>query len=157
MLISMPIDNWELASEVEQRPLFMQRAFVAAASPGHVLVKLDFKNAFNTVRRDSIFEVVADKVPEILPYVTSSYESPSSLRHGSFTLLSSEGVQQGDPLGPLLFSLAISEALNRIECVFAAGYLDDITLGDTVEVLGDEVRLFKHEAERLGLVLNESK
>jgi len=68
------------------------RAFVASASPFHALVKLDFSNAFNTVRRDCIFESVATHLPSILPYVISSYESPSSLLHGSYTLQSSEGV-----------------------------------------------------------------
>ena len=92
------------------------RAFVSSTWPCHALVKLDLVNAFNSVRRDSIFEVVANKIPEILPYVISSYETSSSLYHGSFTLQSSEGVQQGDPLGPLLFSLAISATLHGSHC-----------------------------------------
>jgi len=34
------------------------RAFVTSASLLHALVKLDFRNAFHSVRRDSIFEAV---------------------------------------------------------------------------------------------------
>jgi len=60
-----------------------------------------------------------------------AYETPSSLIYGTYTLQSSEGVQQIDPLGPFLFSLAISDALSKISYTFTAGYLDDITLGDT--------------------------
>jgi len=69
------------------------RAFVASASPLHALVKLDFSNAFNTVRRDCIFESVATHLPSLLSYVISSNESPSYLLHGSYTLHSAEGVQ----------------------------------------------------------------
>ena len=86
------------------------RAFVASSSPYHALVKLDFQNAFNAIRRDCLLESVAVYVPQILPYVLASYGSPSTLVHGPFSLSSAEGVQQGDPQGPLLFSLAISDA-----------------------------------------------
>ena len=133
------------------------RAFVASASPSQALVKLDFTNAFNSVRRDAIFEAVADKIPEMLPYVLSSYESPSTLFHGVYSLQSSEGVQQGDPLGPLLFCLAIAPILEQSGCAFSVGYLDDIILGDTVESLVAEVARFRMEASRVGLTLNESK
>jgi hypothetical protein len=37
------------------------------------------------------------------------------------------------------------------------GYMDDITLGRKLSVLGDEVALLKTTASALGLVLNESK
>jgi len=48
----------------------------------HALIKLDLVNAINTVSRDSIFETVASKVSELLPYVLQSYELHSSLSHG---------------------------------------------------------------------------
>ena len=58
---------------------------------------------------------------------------------GSFTLHSSEGVQQGDPLCSLLFSLAISDILSQSGCTYTAGYLDDVTFGDTVQTLGIKI------------------
>ena len=60
--------------------------------------------------------------PSIYPFVHSVYSSPSSLFWDNRTLSSSEGVQQGDPLGPLLICLAIyhhSTLLSAVE------YLDD--------------------------------
>ena len=49
------------------------RKFVQASSGDSVLVKLDFKNAFNTVRRDCILETVRDKVPEIFNFCKLAY------------------------------------------------------------------------------------
>ncbi|XP_063624759.1 uncharacterized protein LOC134796499 [Cydia splendana] len=43
------------------------------------------------------------------------------------------GCQQGDPLGPALFSLAIHPILESLNSKFNAWYLDDGTLGGTVD------------------------
>ena len=83
------------------------RLYLKNLQPGHLLLKLDFRNAFNSIHRDKMLEVVRNLVPDLLALVHSTYSSPSSLFGGDKTLLSSEGVQQGDPLGPLLFCLSI--------------------------------------------------
>ena len=79
------------------------RRFLKNLQNDQVLVKLDFQNAFNTLRRDRMLRAVEELAPSLLPYVHSVYCSPTSLFWGNKTLESSEGVQQGYPLGPLLF------------------------------------------------------
>jgi len=61
-----------------------------------------------------------------------------------------------DPLGPLLFSLTISDAFKGLNSTFTAGYLDDITLGDTVDTLGVEVKHLQTDIAKMGKFLNES-
>src|ERR1043165_4560734 len=95
----------------------------------HMFVKLDFMNAFNSVRRDVVREEVAAHIPELFGYFDSAYGAASSLAFGEFTIDSSEGVQQGDPLGPLLFCLGINPLLGDIQSEFVSGYLDDIGIG----------------------------
>ena len=72
-------------------------------------------------------------------------------------LQSSEGVQQGDPLGPLLFCLTIDAPLKSISSEFVTGYLDDVGLGDTVPRLIEQVRSLEIVAASIGLSLNHSK
>jgi len=55
------------------------RAFLDSATASHALLKLNFIKAFNTVRRDSFIEAVALNLLELMVYVSSSYECPTSL------------------------------------------------------------------------------
>ena len=75
------------------------RRFVENWPPGHVLLKIDFKNAFNTVRRDVILEAVAKHFPSLLQFTTSCYGQTSELGFGGFTISSEEGAQQGAQQG----------------------------------------------------------
>ena len=57
------------------------------------------------------------------------YGVSSVLAFGDKTVASSSGVQQGDPLGPLLFCLAIQPILDFLSSPLKVGYLNDVTLG----------------------------
>jgi len=83
------------------------RRYLDAMSEDRAFVKLDFSNAFNSIRRDNMFEAVANTCPGLLPFILSAYGSPSFLWMGDSILSSEEGVQQGDPLRPLLFCLTM--------------------------------------------------
>jgi len=41
------------------------RRFLATMPDVHVIVKLDFSNAFNNIQRDAVLMVIADLLPEI--------------------------------------------------------------------------------------------
>ena len=69
----------------------------------------------------------------------------------------SEGVQQGDPLGPFLFSLAIMEIVNKMKSDLNIWYLDDGTIaGNTQTVLEDYQEILK-ALESHGLAINPTK
>ena len=82
--------------------------------PDDAMVKLDFKNAFNSIRRDKMLEAVQSLCPILYPFVHSAYASTSELQWGERALQSAEGVQQGDPLGPLLFCLTLHQHCQRL-------------------------------------------
>ena len=66
-------------------------------------------------------------------------------------------MQQGDPLGPLLFSLSIHKLCAKLKSELAVFYLDDGTLGGNWEEVLSDLRLIEEEASELGLELNRSK
>ena len=86
-----------------------------------------------------------------------AYSAPSFLFYGNSTILSAEGVQQGDPLGPLLFCLGIHDLISSLQSQFRVFYLDDGTLGGTLDEVSADLALIESQAPLLGLILNQSK
>ena len=74
------------------------RRLVEHLPDDHVIVKLDFMNEFNSVRRDTILISVADKMPELYRFVHASLDCSQKLSYGDDIIVSAEGSQQGDPL-----------------------------------------------------------
>ena len=106
------------------------RAFLGmATNETRCLLKLDFKNAFNTIRREKMLEKVKEVIPDYLPYVSGTYLSPTTLFCGDETISSNNGVQQGDPLGQMLFCLVVDELAKSLESPLNLWHLDDATLG----------------------------
>jgi len=133
------------------------RRFVDCMPDSFSFVKLDFANAFNTIRRDSMLEAVASQMPELLGYVNSAYGSSSNLSFGEYTVESAEGIQQGDPLGPLLFCLTIQPLLLDIQSELVSGYLDDIAIGGETGTVASDVLKLECQAGAMGLHLNHHK
>ena len=68
-----------------------------------------------------------------------------------------QGIQQGDPLGPLLFCLSIHHLLLALHSELRMSYLDDISLGGDVEDISNDLVMFKQGAKDVGLQLNPNK
>lgn len=132
------------------------RKFLQNLEDEHVLLKLDFKNAFNSIHRDKVLEAVCDLAPTIYPLIHSSYSASSSLLWGDRVIQSQEGVQQGDPLGPLLFCLAIHRHCKQLRSPLCVMYMDDVSVGGSVEDALHDLDVIK-DAESLGLSLNPVK
>jgi hypothetical protein len=79
---------------------------------------MDLKNAFNCISRDAVEQQLEDHVPLLLGYFRACYRCSGDLLaasagHSSW-LTSEVGVQQGDPLGPALFCIGFSKALQTV-------------------------------------------
>ena len=100
---------------------------------------------------------VEELAPELFPFVYSVYGEPSTLFWGDKLLKSSEGVQQRDPLSPLLFCLTIHHLTMHLKSEFCAFYLDDRMLGGSVGDVIEDLESVERMSENLGLQLNRRK
>ena len=122
-----------------------------------VVVKLDFSNAFNSLRRDCLLESIAVELPELYRFAYDSYAGCPTLQAGANSIHSQEGTQQGDPLGSLEFCITVQPLLRRLISVIRLGYLDDFTLAGPADAVATDVRTIASEASCLGLHLNITK
>ncbi|MFS7940784.1 putative reverse transcriptase domain, DNA/RNA polymerase superfamily [Helianthus anomalus] len=125
------------------------------------MLTVDFSNAFNLVDRTALLNEVRKMCPSISAWVDFLYGQPARLYVGNDYIWSSTGVQQGDPLGPLLFALVLHPLVLRIrdhcKLLFHAWYLDDGTIiGDATQV-AKALDIIRVEGPSLGLLLNIKK
>jgi len=140
-------------------------------NPQHVVIKLDIKNAFNALHRDAIFAQLEAKFKPLFPMVKQLYSVEGRLRvsvRGLWeSVKSSDGAQQGDPLGPFLFCVGIQPLLQEVHEEFrermeaASGffifYIDDGYICAPPDIAK---AVFDRLAERLaavGLQVNAAK
>jgi hypothetical protein len=115
--------------------------------PSLVLAQLDFQNAFNLVCRDNIFKQVKEICPEIGQSVSACYGGVGYLFVGEHLITASKGVHHGDPLGPLLFALAILQGW----------YLDDSNLIRDTYVIRRVIHAVVEEGPSWGIFHNLRK
>jgi hypothetical protein len=129
----------------------------------YVMLKVDFSNAFNRVsRRDFLARLRETEFSGMCRWVEWCYSVFGYLWLGDSVIQSCEGVQQGDPLGPFLFSLSLSGLTTEIDkrcpsLKFNSWFLDD---GTVVGKVSEVLRAFNTILELgpdLGLSLNPRK
>lgn len=99
------------------------QAFVMSpASEGNILIKLDIRNVFNTLERDVLSRELKKHIASLLPFLHQVYSHPSNFYFDDNLIISQVGVQQGDPLRPLIFSLAIHKVITEIKSPFSVWY-----------------------------------
>ena len=122
-----------------------------------VLLKIDMRNAFNSLRRDSFLSVARVRTPGLYSLLWQAYSSQTRLFFGEEGFASETGIQQGDPIGPALFALSVDEAARGVQSEFNVWYLDDATLGDSPERVYDDLLVLLERLRAIGLEVNGSK
>ena len=128
-----------------------------------IFLLLDFENAFNMIGREFFFQEAFRLFPEISHWIQFTYGCAACLFTGADMFRSYIGVQQGDPLGPLLFCLVLQLLLLRINDKFRGtptpSYLDDVTVGPLRDVgtARSALDYVRKEGPTYGLYLNLTK
>ena len=125
------------------------------------LLKIDFRNAFNEVKRSHFVKSACEMFPAMSRWTEWCYGDPSMLLYDYEHIIEScAGVQQGDPLGPLYFCCGIMPLVNDIQAlnpVYNKWYMDDGGIIGDVELLKKVWDLLQSRGPELGLHLNPSK
>ena len=137
---------WSLFSLGSKHRMGARRSFIRHVSDRHrsgvnkVAPSVEISNAFNLVNRSAVLRAARVHFHSFAPWIDCSYGHHSVLFTGSSMaasqVVSSSGrVQQGDPLGPVLFALGIhpviAEARAATEALYPGGidicsfFLDD--------------------------------
>lgn len=127
-----------------------------------------YSDAFNTMNRTTVLAEVATCVPSLTPIVVKRYGERLASIHSDMesgddgTIHCSTEVNQGDPMGPVMFFISLRLGLKRFSADFegkgveAFVYTDDITLG-LMGVTAHTVRdipLVRREFNGIGAVVN---
>ena len=133
--------------------------------PDWVILKSDIKNAFNSISRQHMLHQVCNHFPDVYPHTFNMYGHVSSLvytkGHSTVILQSQEGVHQGDPLGPSLFSITIQPLLSKVQMqhprVQTLAYLDDVFLIGSPEETVNAFQDLQCQFESTGLLVSKQK
>ena len=151
------------------RALHVLQAGLETMGPDTILLKCDIKNAFNERKRGHILTELY-KVQSLQPIwriAHWAYKDVSELLlfdHGRYceTILSAEGVKQGDCLGSLLFAVSMQPIYRR--CILGSGNVRCIAVADDLNLVGQASAVFKafdkfgkDLSGGSGLVLQKSK
>ena len=133
------------------------RHYLMSNTQNKVFLKLDIKNAFNTINRDVILQKVKEETPSLYNLIWQAYSKPSHLFYRNHILSSETGLQQGDPSGPALFSLGINDIIKKLKSEINLWYLDDSNMAGSPQVVLEDLRLLVTELNKIGLSINTSK
>ena len=101
------------------------RQYLHSLPPDMLLLKLDFSNAFNSIRRDKMLLAVKKLLPELYPLVHSLLIFIFPILGRQDHLVSRRCIA----LGPLLFCLTLHSLISELTSELVLGYLDDVTFG----------------------------
>ena len=147
---------------------------VVRTDEGVHMVLVDCRNAFNTVRRKPIRDyLMSSNLFNPLRQLFNHFyvEQGDLIVRGTEidhpVISSSEGVRQGDVLGPLFFCYALKPAIEKTQAIFSSrfpdkpvefhAYMDDVTIIGDEDTCIQAFEILKHELLAISLVVNESK
>ena len=126
------------------------------------VLQTDFGNAFNSVKRRHLLGSTKVLMSSLMSFTSFCYSKQNDLFLNTSTVDSQSGVQQGDPLGPILFSLAIWPLINKIESKLPnhwkyCWYLDDGIIAGTEIELCESLEILSKLGQKFGLELRKDK
>ena len=128
---------------------------------GNCALKVDFKNAFNSIRRTFFLELIAAWTPQLLPFAWLYYASESNVFSNEATAFSSEeGAQQGDHIGNWAFSVVakfINDRLQNLDFALKQFFVDDLFLIADLDTIRKAIKIIREIEDLTGVKINHTK
>jgi len=128
-----------------------------------VILSIDLKNAYNSIRRGVIYNALAKYLPELQCFFHWAYgvHSPLYLADGTLATTSETGVRQGDPISALVFCIGIQDTLKAVQTKFPKttimAYIDDIYITGPRSEVYKAFRYLRPNFRDIGLVVELDK
>ena len=150
-----------LSGGAEAVPHILRAA--VASNPTHIVAQMDFKNAFNSIARAFVLQLIL-QIVALGPYIALMYGGTTNVFYTAgvvfLWLRTDVGVTQGCPLGGFLFSAVLTKALRGLvlgKGILFFRYADDMYIvGPSAAVLS-LIREVEVKAAVVGLELQKSK
>ena len=130
------------------------RIFLEKLQPNEIMIKLVYKDAFNSIFHSGVIAVVEEYAPELLPFVNSLLSIPSYYFHDNKIVRPTKSLPERDPLAPLLFCLATHRITTDLKCDLKVFYLGIGILGGQILDVFTDLESVKKRAKDLGLELD---
>ena len=120
-----------------------------------VVMKIDLQNAFNLVSRQARqapLDKCRARFSELFQWAVGCYGDHPLLLSAMGTLRLESGVQQGDPLGPLLFCLVLHKVVTATQFAHSIHFTPGTWMMGSL--LGQNRQLYKHSALLNSLILH---
>jgi len=132
-------------------------------NPSFSVITFDVSNAFNSIFRSSFYNECNG---DLKSFVHKAYNSPRkmgiTINNKTFGVIeASGGTIQGDPLSPLLFSMALTPTLRKLQDEFSEirifAYLDDVVAIGAPHLFEALQHRLTSLLSKLGLTINTEK
>jgi len=142
----------------------VEKILATPETSDEVIIKLDFKNAFNSMYRRPIYDHLLEKFPDLAPWFHYAYSksTPIFSSDSQYLFNSEVGVKQGDPLGSFFFACGAQKSVQDIIAKFPIGldilgYLDDNNLIVKRSMAKDVYKHLVLNFKKIGLEINPDK
>ncbi len=144
----------------------------AATRQDKVVVSCDLSDAFSCISRRAVVKACRERAPKMAPIATSWCTEPSmhvvtdnADAASSRVFMQTDGLDQGCPLSPALFCIAIAPVLDEVRAAMRAvdpdaevvAYLDDVYLLGSPAAVERGLQALEEGMRGIGMRLNHAK
>ena len=124
-----------------------------------LFLKVDVSNAYYTISRSACMEGVKKYCPDVARWAQWCLNGRSRVYHNAHVISCSTGVQQGDPLAPVLFSVGLHKVIEQLLAIpeiRQLWFLDDGVIRGKATDVRRALTIMTSELANVNLSINQA-